>query len=225
MEAAEVVAEVNRLAGHIAVLITLSGGNPALQNGCEEFIRLAHLEGHTVTMETQGSIRHPWMRTLDHLCLSPKPPSSGMTTDWGQLVQLLNVQHVTDTDLAQMTKQERMDAEANSEYDGFKYRPMDTIMKVVVFDDIDFEFAREARTFCHRWHIPLFLQVGNHDVRAGIDKVEGAPFYNMTAEAMLQGELMDKLRWLTEKLLENCWYDVRVLPQLHVLMYGNKQAV
>ncbi len=203
MDVQEVLADVAKLS-RVPVLITLSGGNPALQAGCEDFITLAQEAGYTVTMETQGSIRRVWMRGLDHLCVSPKPPSSGMATDWEALRQLL------------FTKASPFD-------DGYTFRPKDTILKVVVFDDADLDYAEQVR---HRFpHIPMYVQVGNHDVTAGQKLVDGAPFFNMATEATLKGALMDKLRWLTEEVLKREWYDVRVLPQLHVLMYGNKQAV
>jgi 7-carboxy-7-deazaguanine synthase len=57
--------------------ITLSGGNPALQD-CQELIDEAWDRGHCIAMETQGSISRKWFNELDHLVLSPKPPSSGV---------------------------------------------------------------------------------------------------------------------------------------------------
>jgi 7-carboxy-7-deazaguanine synthase len=63
--------------------ITFSGGNPALFN-TRLLIQDLHAEGFHVAMETQGSaVPFPRaMELVDHLILSPKPPSSGMETDW-----------------------------------------------------------------------------------------------------------------------------------------------
>lgn len=77
MGAEAVLAEVNRLSGGLPILVTLSGGNPALQP-LAELLRLGHEQGHTFAMETQGSKAQAWFGMLDHLTLSPKPPSSGM---------------------------------------------------------------------------------------------------------------------------------------------------
>jgi 7-carboxy-7-deazaguanine synthase len=79
-------------------------------------------------------------------------------------------------------------------------------LKVVVFDDEDLAFARDVRT---RYpDVPLYLQVGNdleHDDR---------------------DSLLRKLDWLSRQALNDpklC--DAIVLPQLHVLMYGNRRGV
>jgi len=63
------------------ILVTLSGGNPALQDFAA-LIEMGHAAGYTFAMETQGSLAKPWFTQLDYLTLSPKPPSSGMTTRW-----------------------------------------------------------------------------------------------------------------------------------------------
>ena len=72
-----ILAEINRLSGGEPILVTLSGGNPALQP-LEPLVLLGQLQGHRFAMETQGSKAQPWFDALDYLTLSPKPPSSGM---------------------------------------------------------------------------------------------------------------------------------------------------
>ncbi len=79
-------------------------------------------------------------------------------------------------------------------------------LKIVVFDEADLAFASEA----HRRHPerPLCLQVGN---RVGVD----------SAEALLQ-----RARWLAARVLEQADFAaVRVLPQWHVLLWGNARGV
>lgn len=63
------------------ILITLSGGNPALMDFAA-LIEMGHAAGYTFALETQGSISKPWFTQLDYLTLSPKPPSSEMDTKW-----------------------------------------------------------------------------------------------------------------------------------------------
>lgn len=77
MTAEAILAEVNRLSGKEPILVTLSGGNPALQP-LGELLQRGHQQGHRFAMETQGSIAQVWFNQLDYLTLSPKPPSSGM---------------------------------------------------------------------------------------------------------------------------------------------------
>ena len=82
----------------------------------------------------------------------------------------------------------------------------DPELKVVVFDDGDYAFAEEVR----RRHpeVPLTLQLGN---RVGSDDTAA---------------LLERQRQLTERILrDRGWGDVRVLPQLHVLLWGNRRGV
>lgn len=80
------------------------------------------------------------------------------------------------------------------------------VLKVVVFDDRDYEYARRVR---RRFpHLPFVLQVGN---RVGEDDRES---------------LLARLAWLAERALADPELEgVRVLPQLHVLLWGNRRGV
>jgi organic radical activating enzyme len=73
-------------------------GNPAL-HPLAPVIALGHRNSHSFALETQGSMSQPWFAELDWLILSPKPPSSGMTTDWTALGSCLVVAF-DDFDLA-----------------------------------------------------------------------------------------------------------------------------
>ncbi len=37
--------------------------------------------------------------------------------------------------------------------------------------------------------------------------------------------IMDRMRWLVDKVTADGWFEARVLPQLHVLLWGNKRGV
>ena len=79
-------------------------------------------------------------------------------------------------------------------------------LKVVIFDERDLTYAKEV----HRRYpdLPLTLQVGN---RVGEDDRES---------------LLSRLHWLAERALADPELDaVRVLPQLHVLIWGNARGV
>lgn len=78
--------------------------------------------------------------------------------------------------------------------------------KVVIFDDADLAFARAV----HRAypHVPFFLQVGNH---VGEDDTAA---------------LLARLDWLVQRALADPELaQAVVLPQLHVLLYGNRRGV
>lgn len=178
-----VMAEVARLSDDKPILVTLSGGNPAIQP-LGALIRSGQAQGYYFAMETQGSVVRDWFEALDMLVLSPKPPSSGMETDWQMVAQCVEAGQGTQT-----------------------------ILKVVVFDEDDFAYAREAaRRFPQ---LPVYLQPGNHTPPPPEDDT-----------AMVDQEGLDaRMRWLVDRVVDDKWYDARVLPQLHVTLWGNKRGV
>lgn len=109
----ELLARLERLAPP-PIWVTLSGGNPAIPEAMEDFVALLHDRGYRISMETQGSIYRSWMTQLDSLVLSPKPPSSGMKTDWDVLTACV------------------------------RYGADDTSLKVVIGSDEDYAFAHEV---------------------------------------------------------------------------------
>lgn len=79
-------------------------------------------------------------------------------------------------------------------------------LKVVVFDDADFDYARAI----HQRYpdSPFYMQVGN---TVGKDDAQA---------------LLAKLDWLGQKVLaDETMQSAIVLPQLHVLLYGNRRGV
>ncbi len=186
MTAQEIFAEVLRLSDHQPVLITLSGGNPAIQP-LEALIDLGHAHQYTFAMETQGSVARPWFAKLDYLTLSPKPPSSEQATRWDRL--------------------ERCITYATSSQDD---HTVQICLKIVIFDDADFAYAQDV---AKRYpHLPMYLQAGNH-----------TPPH--LAEALDLPGILQRLDWLIQRVNEEHWYTVRVLPQLHVLLWGNRRGV
>src|SRR5215510_4397415 len=129
MTASEILARVNGLAADQPVLISLSGGNPALQP-LDDVCMLGRLSGHCLAMETQVSVPQSLFAQLDWL-ISPKPPSSGMTTDWNALGACVEA--------------------AGS-------GPC-CVLKIVVFDETDYACARTAASHCPK--LKTYLQVGN----------------------------------------------------------------
>ncbi|WP_017186862.1 7-carboxy-7-deazaguanine synthase QueE, partial [Alkalibacillus haloalkaliphilus] len=86
-----------------------------------------------------------------------------------------------------------------------------TSLKVVIFDEADYQYAKGVK---ERYpQIPLYLQVGNRDVH-------GEDIDNLTSTLLNQYEqLIDRV--VQDDELNN----VRVLPQLHTLVWGNKRGV
>jgi len=44
-------------------------------------------------------------------------------------------------------------------------------------------------------------------------------------DSALHTQLMAQVRWLHEQVCERQWYDVRVLPQMHVMIWGTARGV
>lgn len=176
LSSADIMQQISQLAG-APVLVTLSGGNPALQP-LGDLIEMGQAQGYRFSIETQGSVAKDWFALLDHLVLSPKPPSSGMLNDWDKVDRCI--------ERAQQTHIQ---------------------FKIVVQDDEDFEFARSVE---QRYaEFPISLQACNPQPEA-----------DSSIELILQRQ-----RWLSEKVCAEKCYRMRVLPQLHALLWGNQRGV
>lgn len=84
-------------------------------------------------------------------------------------------------------------------------------LKVVIFDEADYEYAKGVHL---RYpNIPFFLQVGNDDLTT-------------TDNQELVSRLLCKYEWLIDKVMDDEEFtDVKVLPQLHTYLWGNKRGV
>jgi 7-carboxy-7-deazaguanine synthase len=160
-------------------------------------------EGYTYALETQGSVSKSWFELLSYLVLSPKPPSSGNET--------------TPDCIEECVKAFNPDPDDPERHGA---------LKVVVFNNEDYRYAIEMHNQFPE--LECYLQVGN-DWVGGEDVPEEfqTPRFDsvMTEEDTRRFHLIKKLGWLMEKVIADRVYDVRVLPQLHVLVYGNKRGV
>lgn len=183
MTTEDIFTEVRRLSGEQPILVTLSGGNPAIQP-LKALIDLGHSQGYTFAIETQGSIFQPWFAKLDYLTLSPKPPSSKQSTNWERLDQCVNI--------------------GTSQSD----KKVEIGLKIVVFDEEDYVYAKHVSA---RYPgIPIYLQVGNDQLQTN----------TLDLSAVLT-----RMDWLIQRALSDQWYRATILPQLHVILWGNKRRV
>ena len=176
----QVWARVHELSGGRALTVSISGGNPAIQD-FGPVIAQGRAQGYRFACETQGSIARDWFADLDTLVLSPKPPSSHEVVDWDAFAACLTAAG----------------------------QGPQVVMKIVIFDDADYAWAQAAAA---RYPgLPLYLQPGN-------------PETDPDTPVDLQ-TCIDRLHWLIEKITGDGWFAPRVLPQLHVLIWGNKRGV
>jgi 7-carboxy-7-deazaguanine synthase len=96
--------------------VIVSGGNPAILP-LAPFIDHLHDRGFKVALETQGSKYPKWLHMVDLLTLSPKPPSSGMVTDFDVLDEIIS---------GAIETEQAVD------------------VKIVIFNEDDFQYAREV---------------------------------------------------------------------------------
>lgn len=184
LTAEEILVELRALGGNTFSHVTLSGGNPALLKNADELVDTLHREGMRVAVETQGSRWQDWLLDIDELTLSPKPPSSGMNTNWA----------VLDEIVVKLTNGSN---------------PFS--LKVVVFDEQDLAYA--AKVHARYTHVPFFVQAGNDDL---LELDNGK----------MAAKLIAKYEWLIDQVMgREDMTNVRVLPQLHALVWGNKRGV
>jgi len=184
MSVDDVFARIEDLSGGVPIMVTLSGGNPAIQP-FGPLIALGHEKGYRFAIETQGTVSPEWFSDLDVLVLSPKPPSSEMVFDPSQLAACVKAAGTGPR----------------------------VVLKFVVLDEADYQFAREVAAL--HPELPVYLQPCNHtppppdDDKAVVD-MDG---------------VNDRMLWLVERALADHWYTARALPQLHVMLWGNKRGV
>lgn len=115
MNAEDIFSEIKKLSGGKPLMVSLSGGNPAIQP-LKPLIDLGHAHGYRFALETQGSVAQEWFADLDVLTLSPKPPSSDMDTNWSKFDECIAAAH---------------------------WKP-EIALKIVIFDQNDYGYARDA---------------------------------------------------------------------------------
>lgn len=206
MQPDEIWAELKRIGEDRFSHVTLSGGNPALLPHMKGLISLLHGEGVVIAVETQGSKWQDWLTEIDQVTLSPKPPSSGMTTNWD----------VLDDIIEKLLRREARSSVSDSRNDSRNHSLSNSLsnslsLKVVIFDEVDLAYAKEIH---QRYpQVAMFLQVGNPDVQR-------MDIHNHASELLSRYEELVDLVMSSSEL-----NDVRVLPQLHALVWGNKRGV
>ena len=181
MSAEEIYNKLREIGGNNFNHVTISGGNPALIKGIQDLVDLFEEHHIQTALETQGSKFQPWMTQIDDLTISPKPPSSNMKPNLD----------ILDSVIEQCV-------------------PESLNLKVVIFDEGDFEFAKMIH---HRYPtIPFYLQVGNPYLDDEVD--------NHTAK------LLQRYEQLVERVMTSSdMNNVYVLPQLHTLLWSNMKGV
>jgi 7-carboxy-7-deazaguanine synthase len=177
-----------------AEYVTITGGDPVMW---DLGLLINHLQAANfkVTVETQGQLWKTWLTKCDQVTVSPKPPSSGMTG--------------------------KMKMDVLNKYWSLLGRKMS--MKIVVFDDADFEFVRYMRKEFP--NVDLYISAGTP--QRIIDKTQLVTV-EMQAEydQAIKHDILTRMDWLTAKVFKSPdLFNVTVFPQMHVLIWGTKLGV
>lgn len=193
--AQELFDELMKIQGHCE-WVTISGGNPALWD-FSLFVTMCQQHGLKIAVETQGSMYKTWLSHVDQLTISPKGP--GMREPKADVL----------SDLKAFLEQLNHDV------------VLGTAIKIPVFGEEDLDFAEEVcdivRNVCQHGYIlpPVYLSLGN-------DMIPGKDEGRMQHRQIL----LDLMEVLVKYVMERPKLShAIVLPQLHVLIYGNKQLV
>ncbi|OKL35557.1 7-carboxy-7-deazaguanine synthase QueE [Domibacillus mangrovi] len=178
----DIYEELREVGGDTFDHVTISGGNPALLPSLAGLLDLFKEKGIVSALETQGSKFQSWFHDIDELTISPKPPSSGMDTDFDKLADII----------------ERTAGQQVS-------------LKVVVFNKEDLTYAKKVHQLFPG--IPFYVQVGNDR----LDEID---------DEKLLVYLAGRYEWLINLVMPDPEFkSVRVLPQLHTFVWGNKKGV
>lgn len=169
---------------HVRTL-TISGGNPCMHN-IGELIKMLGNKWY-LALETQGTIWQEWVKDCDTVTISPKPPSSGMSTNFAKLEEFVSKIIIRGTG----------------------------VIKIVAFDPDDYQYAKELFNHFHnKWgdHLKFYLQPGTE-------------FEGLTTE-QIRALLLDRTEVMTDAVVNDPQMSfVRVIPQLHTLIYGSRRGV
>lgn len=180
--------------------ITISGGNPAMWD-LGETVEILQQHNFLVAVETQGSKFMPWLANVDQLTVSPKGPGM-LTEQYTSAWSLDNLKYFLEEYEAVRRGGDAVDFG----------RIHKACLKIPVFCQADLDFVEHAMEVAGAFY-PAYISVGN-------------PAVHQHALGNLRETLLKRYENIVEQVLGRpALSDVIVLPQLHVLLWGNKQGV
>lgn len=94
-----------------------------------------------------------------------------------------------------------------------EYRPENIAIKIPVFNEEDFQFAyKYYKEFCYLFdnNFRFYLSVGNADTEES---------------GSIADRILTEYHQLIDRVMDSGMYKVYILPQIHTLVWGNKQGV
>lgn len=158
-------------------------------------VQSLQIQGVRVSVETQGTFSPGWLSLVDQLTISPKSPGMGAKFSMKQFKEFMH-QVMVSYDLGRKAS-----------------------LKVVIFTAADIEFLKGINEIAESYGMldRIYASVGNADLPKMNDQYSLAEHRRLLLDEMAQN--------LEDLLKEPSLSNVRYLPQLHVLLYGNRQGV
>lgn len=180
--------------------VTFSGGNPCIHD-LGVLVALLKATGWNIAVETQGTVYPEWLKAVDVITISPKGPGIGENTDFEVLDQFMDATTVKFSVL-----------------EGIFHAP-ECVMKVVVFDQRDLEFAASVYERYASYVSSFFLSQGN----------PYPPGYYESEAPATHLEHIDQLlknyRMLFEDIsVHPVLSKTKFLPQWHLFVWGNDRG-
>lgn len=190
--------------------VTYSGGNPCIHD-LSDLTSNLQARGIKISLETQGTLCPSWVDVCDYITISPKGPGMGEKFEADKFTAFLRRAYF------------------------YSYRGPHTrvCVKIVVFSAADLEFASSVLEIVARETLlvaqkAFYLSIGNDVLPDSQAELEA-----MTPREIPE-DLIDDHRNYLLKRLESVMEDLkgfpalrhaRVLPQVHVMLWGNKRGV
>jgi 7-carboxy-7-deazaguanine synthase len=194
--------------------VTFSGGNPCIHDLTQLCTRLREAD-KLIAVETQGTKAPEWLRLTDSITISPKGPGMGEDIKWEDFGSFMA---------------------AMDEIVQHDYEHPEISLKVVVFHQMDIEFAYHVERFVAGvykglqmgtvdapkipWFPALYLSLGNPWPKNYYGQGEEMPLEH------LRTNLLESMRLLADDIVRDPrMAEWRLLPQMHVLIWGTKDGV
>ena len=186
-----------------APYLTLTGGDPCLHQHLGEIINPLNVAGIRIAVETQGELFPDWLSQADVITFSPKPPSSGNVVDYRAINEWIYSKW------------------------GYMKRATQICIKVVCFDDLDYQYALQVyNSIAHPLYDSFYFTAGT----PGFDNTKEVlpqPTSREAAEARAIERILGIVggeRWLADKMVmhagdTNFNHKVHVGCQQHALLW------
>jgi len=179
--------------------VCITGGEPLLQD-VSRLVDLLHYDYHKVHIETNGTIIPKKLPEIDVWTISPKLTNSGMRNRWKVETLASLIEQIRD--------------------EGYKLQlkfvivePEDMLEALDVLEEIEQELHGTL------FFADVVFQPEGSCLRQPTANTLGTPFFNY----ILKLKMMTKMTQVHSKRFNQ--YNIRILPQLHIMMYGQKRGV